>query len=151
MIFDHISNARVYAGIDPRIRRALEYLGETDLDALQPGRYELEGPDLCVIVSEYSTKQPAGGRWEAHRRFIDLQYLVRGTERVGYAPVERLQAGPDDDQKDVMWLSGSGQFASLQPGDFMILWPHDAHMPGMAIDSPAPVRKIVVKIAARQA
>ena len=148
MIFDRIANAHIYASLGQGIARALRYLGDTDLAALEPGRYEIEGTDLYVVVSEYATKQPSDGRWEAHRRYIDLQYLVRGTERIGYATVDRLEAGPYDERKDVMSLGGSGQFVTLEPGDFMLLWPHDAHMPGIAVDSPAPVKKVVVKIAA---
>jgi biofilm protein TabA len=93
------------------------------------------------------TKEQADARWEAHRRYIDLQYLVRGTERIGYALVERMRAEPYDEQKDVMWLSGNGDFATLTPGLLMMLWPQDAHMPGIAVGSPAPVKKVVVKIA----
>ncbi len=147
MIFDRITNAHIYAPLGRGIARALHYLEQTDLAALEPGRYEIEGASLYVVASEYSTKEPADGRWEAHRRYIDLQYVVRGTERIGHAMVDRLDAEPYDGQRDVMWLRGSGQFVTLEPGDFMILWPHDAHMPGIAPDSPAPVKKLVVKIA----
>jgi len=147
MIFDRLTNARIYAPLGHGIARALQYLEQTHLGALESGRHEIEGASLYVVASEYSTKEPADGRWEAHRRYIDLQYVVRGTERIGHAMVDQLEAGPYDEQKDVMSLSGSGQFVTLEAGDFMILWPHDAHMPGIALDSPAPVKKIVVKIA----
>jgi len=147
MIFDRLTNAPIYAPLGHRIGRALDYLAHTDLAAFEAGRHEIEGASVYAVVSEYVTKEPAGARWEAHRRYIDLQYLVRGTERIGHALVDQLRAEPYDEQKDLLWLCGSGQFITLEPGFFMILWPHDAHMPGIAQDSPASVKKVVVKIA----
>ncbi len=147
MIVDHISQAGLYAALGRPIETALEYLRRTDLAALSPGRHVIEGENIYASVSEYTTKPPGAGRWEAHRRYIDLQYVVKGTERIGYAPVDLLRAEPYDGEKDVTWLSGEGQFVTLVPGDFMILFPSDAHMPGMAAGEPLPVKKVVVKIA----
>ena len=147
MIFDQLSNAHLYAALGRPIETALEYLKRTDLAGLSPGRHEIEGVGIYASVSEYTTKLPDAGRWEAHRRYIDLQYVVHGTERIGHAPVDMLRAEPYDEEKDVMWLSGDGQFVTLVPGDFMLLFPTDAHMPGMAVDAPVAVKKVVVKIA----
>ncbi len=147
MVVDTVANAGRYASLGKRIARALEILTNEDLRGAQPGKYEVEGADLYYLVQSYTTKLREQGSWESHRSYIDLQYVVRGTERIGHAMVDRLDAEPYDGQRDVMWLRGSGQFVTLEPGDFMILWPHDAHMPGIAPDSPAPVKKLVVKIA----
>ncbi len=147
MIIDSITNAQMYAAVGGRIRQGLEYLQRTNLAALEPGRYEIDGANVYVLVSEYVTKELADGRWEAHQRYLDLQCLVRGTERVGHAFIDRMRAGAYDAQKDVMWLAGDGDFATLQPGTFMLLGPQDAHMPGIAAGRPGPVKKVVVKIA----
>jgi YhcH/YjgK/YiaL family protein len=158
MILDRIENARLYAGLGAPIVAALEYLTHLEPGSVMPGRHGIGGgpriaqttrntEDLYALVSEYSTKPLAQGRWEAHRRYIDLHCVVQGTERIGYAPAELLRAEPYNEEKDIMWLRGEGQFATLGPGDFMILFPHDAHMPGIALDAPAPVKKVVVKIA----
>jgi YhcH/YjgK/YiaL family protein len=93
------------------------------------------------------TKRQEEGRWEAHKRYIDLQAVVAGAERIGCVPAARLEAGPYDEERDMTWLSGSGAFLPLLPGDFMLLWPGEAHMPGIALDEPVPVRKAVIKIA----
>jgi YhcH/YjgK/YiaL family protein len=146
MIFDNISNARLYTGVSPKIQRALEYLQQTDLAALAVGRYELDGKNLFVLIQEYSSKLPEQGKWEAHRRYIDLQYIVQGSEKMGYAPISRLQQGTYDPVKDFLPLSGDGVYVTMQGGDFMLLWPDDGHKPGMAIEAPAAVKKAVVKI-----
>jgi len=148
VIIDRVENANRYLALGGRIGRALQYLRDADRTALEPGRLELEGRHLYVLVSDYVTKRQEEGRWEAHTRYIDLQVVVSGAERIGYVPAARLEAGPYDQEKDMTWLSGSGPFLPLLPGDFMLLWPGEAHMPGMALGEPAPVRKVVIKIVA---
>jgi YhcH/YjgK/YiaL family protein len=146
MITDRLDNAHLYTPLSAGIRRAFEYLENTDLQALEVGRIELDGKNLYVTSQEYTSKLPDQGKWEAHHRYIDLQYIISGTERIGYAPIGRLTMGEYNPEKDFQALTGSGDFISLTAGDFMLLFPEDAHMPGMAITNPAPVKKVVVKI-----
>lgn len=147
MIIDRLSNAHLYLSLSPNVRRAFEYLQKTDLAYLPVGIFEMDGKDLYVNSQEYNTKLPAQGKWEAHRRYIDLQYVISGTERIGYAHLSRLALGYYNAEKDVLSLMGSGDYVTLTAGDFMLLFPEDAHMPGMAIDGPVSVKKAVVKIA----
>lgn len=147
MIIDRLANSHLYAGLPPRIERAFQYLRETDLQATAVGRYELDGKNLFALVQEYSTKPRAQGRWEAHRRYIDVQYVVQGTEQIGYAHLSRLSAGEYDAVKDFLPLSGEGDYLTLSSGDFMLLYPKDGHMPGLALAEPSAVKKVVVKVA----
>ncbi len=147
MIADRLSNAHLYAAIHPRFVSAFEYLQRTDLQSLPVGRIELDGKNLYVMVQEYQTKLPEQGRWEAHRRYIDVQYVLSGKEIIRYANLGRLTLGEYDPERDFQALSGEGDNLSASSGDFVILFPQDAHMPGMAIDTPIPVKKIVVKVA----
>jgi YhcH/YjgK/YiaL family protein len=147
MITDNLSNANLYLSLSAAIRRAFEYLQHTDLPSLPVGIFELDGKILYINSQEYNSKLPDQGKWEAHRRYIDLQYIVSGTERIGYAPLRRLTAGEYNPEKDFLSLTGSGDFVTLSAGDFMLLFPEDAHMPGMAVKDPVPVKKVVVKIA----
>jgi biofilm protein TabA len=147
MITDHLTNARIYYPLGERIQRAFEYLQQADLLSLPPGRFELDGKDLYVMSQEYTSKTPAQGKWEAHRRYIDLQYITLGTERIGYAHLNRLEQGDYNPEKDFLALTGEGDFITLSAGDFMLLFPEDAHMPGMAVSDPVPVKKVVLKIA----
>jgi biofilm protein TabA len=147
MITDNIVNASLYAGLGARFQRAFDYLQKTDLAALPVGRYELDGKNLYVLIQEYSTKLPGTGKWEAHQRYIDVQYIVHGAEKMGFAMLKRMQLGAYDAAKDFQAMSGDGDALVLQSGDFMVLWPNDGHMPGMAINASSPVKKAVVKIA----
>lgn len=148
VVTDQISRAGVYSGLSPRFEQAFAFLKRQDLASLPPGTYEIDGRRVYAMVQEYQTKQAAEGKWEAHRKYIDVQYVVSGRERFGYAPAGRMTAGPYDAQSDLERPNGDGAFGELRSGEFILLWPGEAHMPGMAIEAPAPVRKVVVKIAA---
>jgi len=147
MVCDLLANAHLYSGLGPRIAQGLQFLADTDLASLAQGRHELDGTRLYALVSDYTPKPPAEGRWEAHRRYLDLQYLVSGVERMGVAPASRMRETSYDAERDLAWLDGAGDFLTLGAGQFMLLWPGDAHMPGIDAGVPGPVRKLVVKIA----
>jgi YhcH/YjgK/YiaL family protein len=102
---------------------------------------------MYALVQEYNTKLKEQGKWEAHQRYIDLQYVVQGAEGFGYANIHHLQQGEYDISKDFLPLQGEGGIIIVKSGSFILLMPEDAHMPCMAIGEPAPVRKIVLKIA----
>lgn len=146
MIIDRISNAHLYEPLSPRIKRAFDYLRRTDLAPLAPGRHDIDGDSLYVMLSQYETKPRSQGAWEAHRRYIDLQVVIQGSEQIGYSHVSRLKSGPYAADKDFMPLAGDGDFLTLSAGDFMLLFPEDGHMPGIAIGAPNPVTKAVFKI-----
>jgi len=143
MIFDQLGRA---GRADPRLAAAFAFLAGRDFSADPPGRIELQGDALYALVQEYTTKPAEAGQWEAHRRYIDVQYLVRGCERIGFAPVETLQAGAYIPEKDFLPLSGPGSSLDLSAGYFAVFYPEDAHMPGLAVKGPESVKKVVVKV-----
>jgi len=147
MVCDLLANAHLYGALGPGIARGLQFLTDTDLGGLAPGKHEIDGKRLFALVSDYTPKPLAEGRWESHRRYLDLQYVVSGVERMGVAPIDRLAAGDYDADRDMLWLSGAGDFLTFGAGQFMLLWPGDAHMPGVEAGVPGQARKVVVKIA----
>jgi YhcH/YjgK/YiaL family protein len=147
MIVDLLSNSHLYAGLNPRIDRAFAYLRQTDLAALEPGDYAIDGKNIFARALTYTTRVPENGVWEAHRLYIDLQVMVQGAERICYAPLNRLAPGAYDEAKDFLRLSGEGDSVTLPQGSFMLLWPGDGHMPCLAVGGPEPIKKVVVKIA----
>lgn len=146
MIFDTLENALRYGGLGSGLPAALKYLLETDLASLPVGRIDLDEDRLYVLVQEYATKPVAQGKWEAHRRYIDVQYLASGRERMGFANLGTLQLGEYHPEKDFQALSGTGNYVEVLAGAFVIFFPEDAHMPGLCVDQPEPVRKIVLKV-----
>jgi YhcH/YjgK/YiaL family protein len=146
MIIDHIKNASLYFGLHQRLAAGLCYLQSTNLDGFKPGRYELDGSNLFILISEYETKPKEAGRWEAHRRYFDIQYLIKGEECIGFSSLEFCRRGSYDEDKDFQEIVlAEGELMTLRPGMFMILGPQDAHMPGLVSARPQPVKKAVVK------
>ena len=148
MVKDLLTLADRYRCLGPRFARAFDYARSTDFTGMAEGTYPVGGDDVRALVQRYTTKPQAEGRWEAHRTHIDLQMIVTGEEHIGVAPLNRLVAEPYDPERDLLWLTGDGDFVTLRPGDFVLLWPDDGHMPGVAIDQPTEVLKVVFKIAA---
>lgn len=147
MVLDRLENASTYHGLSPGIALALRYLRDADFNALAPGRYEIDGNRVVATVSEYDTKSRDASAWEAHRKHIDVQYLPAGVELMGRTALAAIAAGPYDDEKDVLFGEGEGDFFPLHGDRFVILFPQDAHMPGVAAGASQRVRKVVIKVA----
>lgn len=146
MTTDSIANAARHYSLGPDIESALKYLESLDAD-IQPGRYEID--EACyAVVEDYETKPLDQKRWEAHRHHTDVQLVVSGRERMGYADRSQMRSAEYDESKDLEFLDGAGggEFATAEAGTFVIFTPDDAHMPGVSIDGPEAVRKVVVKV-----
>lgn len=150
MIHDHVSRLQIYRTLSPHIARAIEFVSSTDLSRLAAGRHEVDGER--VFATLYETQTLVGGaRWESHRKYIDLQLMLAGEECQQVADITRLDgATPYDLQKDVQFYTGTANplTVHLRDGHFVIYFPHDGHLPMIAASQPAPIRKLVLKIAA---
>lgn len=155
MIIDHIRNSVRYDGLDERLGKALAFLRDTDWSGKAPGRCEIDGDDVYAHVQQFKLLPQSEGKWEAHRRYIDVHYAVEGKERVAYAPVDSLEVyRAYDEAADYMLLRGAGSTnvytgentVVVNPGTFVVFRPEDAHMIGIAVDTPKPVTKVVVKV-----
>ena len=119
--------------------------------ALPAGKYEIEGKRIYASIYCYTTIAGKESVFEAHQKYADLQLLLGGEEQIGVIQSDKLQAKtPYDATGDViLYESGATQYSSivLQPGYFVLLFPRDIHMPGLATKVPGPVTKVVFKIA----
>ena len=148
MIFDRIENIENYKGSS--VFKALEFLKNTDFADVPPGRYELSGGSY-YMVQEYMT-DPDKNIAEAHKEYIDIQFMLNGRERVGYAPIsaekKEVEAKPGN---DVWFYECETEFLTLAPGCFAVLYPCDLHMPGTAVsENTEPCRKVVVKVKVKE-
>ncbi len=147
MIFDSLENAEIYYGLGEKFQKAFEFLKTTDLENLPLEKIRIDGDDIFAIPQKYSTKEESEGKWEAHRKYIDIQYLVSGSENIGFVLVDYLEElEPYDDEKDVEFFSGEGDYVQVHDGEFAVFFPDDAHKPGLKIESTEEVFKIVFKI-----
>jgi len=149
MILDHISNASNYAFPNALLQKGLDFLRSSEAAFMQVGRIDLAGDQLFAMMQEYPTRPEKDCFWEAHRKFIDIQYICVGAEDIGYAPLASLKViEPYDSAKDFVKLAGDGSILRIPAGMFAVFFPDDGHKPCMAPNGVvAPVRKIVVKVA----
>jgi biofilm protein TabA len=145
MIFDHIDHIDTYAAL-PGIKAIAEYLKETDLSALEPGTYEIDGRNLYVMIQEPTQKKLEEARPEAHDVYADLQLVIKGCEYMGYAP-RAIMGEPVEvrDGKDICFYEGKFSRILANEGDFAVFFPQDAHAPNIG-DPAAYEKKAVFKI-----
>lgn len=148
MIYDRIDNIATYVSISEDIRIGLVWLRDADPD-IEKGVYELS-PRVKAIVSEYTTKDVNENGYEAHRDYIDIQYLLVGEEVLCYSPLEYLkEIKAYRSEIDAGFYVETGERVldlSLGDGYFAILFPQDGHMPCICAGSAMNVKKVVVKV-----
>ena len=146
MIYDSLKHLDSYRGIHPGVLRGLELLRDTDFSQMADGRYEVDGENLFYMLQSY-TSSPANDTPEAHKKYIDIQFLISGQEKIAVGPLEEMteqvEARPEGD----IWFYRGPLSEVLVSGDkFAALWPGDAHAPCITVGEPTPCRKCVVKV-----
>lgn len=145
MIFDRIENIENYSG-SGKVYTALKFLAETDFTKIPIGKYELDGDNIYYMVQSYLTS-PDKINPEAHKKYIDIQYIVKGEEIIAVAPIQTDKTLCEaKEEKDVWFYKCDTKPLILNGGDFMVLYPSDLHLPGKAVNEPSEVLKVVVKI-----
>lgn len=148
MIYDKIDNWQLYAGISEDLRLGLEYLKNVSPDE-DLGVHELS-PHVKAIVSEYTTKKDNANGYEAHREWIDIQYLLKGSEKICYLPLECMKETKAYDAcKDAAFYEEAGvagQEMQVGNGYFAVFFPQDGHKPGLCAGECEQVKKVVVKV-----
>lgn len=147
MILDKLENATCYSGISENLNIGFEFLKNTDLAALKNGKHEIKGMEIFAIVNEEDTKKHQDCRLESHRIYADIQYIVSGKEFIGFASLNNqpvtTEYSPD---RDIIFFSGETRPIYLEAGMFVVFFPQDVHRPGMQVDGPEKVKKVVVKV-----
>ena len=128
---------------------AFKFLSTGDLSKLEVKRYDIDGDNLYVIVSEYLSKNKEKTNFEAHRKYIDIQYVISGNEVMNIAPLKTVREviTPYDAVKDIEFMTVNKVVKyKATPSNFFIFFPRDAHRPGLKDGVNSPVRKIVIKL-----
>ncbi len=153
MYLSHIATLdRDAARLPDDIRRGLRFLAGTDINSLPAGRVDIDGDRMFALIQDYDTVPKAEKRPESHARYIDIQYVARGREAIGYAPLAGDNPVEENffDSRDVQFFAAVADESDLilGTGAYAVFYPTDIHRPGCAAGAPETVRKVVVKILA---
>ena len=146
MIKDKLENAANYYSISYSIQEGFEWLKAQDLEKIEDGKYIINEENYANVQT-YTTKDNA--LYEAHREYIDIQYMVNGVEKIGVTDYKNCSSNIKyDKNKDIEFLNNNQEetFETIEQGEFLVLFPNDAHKPSIKIDTNKTVKKVVVKV-----
>ena len=150
MISDSYKNCELYFDVNSRFEKAFDFIKAAVADNRPAGKYEIDGDNLYASVQSYDTKLAADAKFEGHKRYIDIQYIVSGEEVMKVADISKMTASTAyNDAKDCTFYEDTvaASVLTLRQGEYAVFFPHDIHMPGIAPnETPASVHKIVVKV-----
>jgi len=147
MVADKLENAKLYFNLGERINKGLKYILDSDFSKSEPGIYEIEGKNIFAIVTNYKSRLPEEAKIENHKKYIDIQYIVEGSEQIGYAPYTgQNPLIAYDEDKDIAFYHCEISLIKFEQNSFGIFFPQDIHAPCIATDRPSDVKKVVIKV-----
>ena len=148
MVFDNIKNKDLYLAMHPSFKAAFNYIEKVVRDGEEVGKYEIDGRTVHAMVQEYEGKEDHP-KYEGHRRYIDIQFILSGKEIMDYANIAECDVMTEyNADKDVEFFTCDGIKTRIeaQSGDFAIFYPEDIHKPGIKYEDGTMIKKIVVKV-----
>ena len=147
MIFDEITHFHRYTPLNKSLKNYFEFLMSRDFALDNPQTYKIGTEGIYAILQEYTPKKKADKSIESHHKYIDIQFMVEGKEYLGYAYKKNLKSSGYDKEHDTEILTGDITLLPFHKNYFAILFPEDAHMPGVkSSGSTKTVKKIVIKV-----
>ncbi len=149
MIFSSIHAKEDISKYPKAIQTALEYLKSNDFVSMEPGVYEIQGKEIYAQVFDAETGTMEEKRPEVHEKFLDVQFLASGLERLGFTPdTGNYKVAERFDDRDLIFYESveNEGFIEATPGCYTVFFPEDVHRPAVAVAEPMTVRKVVVKV-----
>lgn len=151
MIKDNLLHIDYYNYLSPGIYFGLKYLRDTDFSSMANGKYEIKEGKAYAIVQDYDTKPESEGKFEAHKKFVDIQFIIEGEEQVLVGKLDGFEeTTPYDEEKDILFLTPKTDAkidsVKIKSGEYVILTQKDVHMPSISVETTSHVKKVVLKI-----
>ncbi len=132
------------------IEEALNYLKNITVTKEDAGKTFVVDDDFYYLVKASATKDLKDCKFESHKKYIDIQYIVDGHESFGLLDVCHLTANTEyNGDKDIMYYEKPNtdySVATLSSGDFITFYPHDGHMPGIKVGESSVTLKVIGKL-----
>ncbi len=138
MIVDTVENIPRYVALGGNLARGLEFLQKSFRQVMTDGKHSIQGDAVYASVATRVTEPKTAVPFEAHEKYIDIQYVFQGREALFWAPRSALVVEkPYRESEDEVLLSGDDcGMVVLVPGVFVVFFPEDGHKPGLALSAP---------------
>ncbi len=146
MIYDSLSNFSKYNSLHPYFEDVNNFLNGNIFN-LPNGTYKVNDKGTYATISEYDSKEMASCFIEHHKKYIDVQIVLKGREKFGVCNISECKSLGFDSEKDFGKLEGRVSLLDLNGSNFAIVFPQDGHMPKVCFgNKPEPIKKIVIKV-----
>ncbi|ETP71620.1 protein, YhcH/YjgK/YiaL family [Lachnospiraceae bacterium JC7] len=149
MIVDHIKNIERYRGIDENVLKALSYIKEFASDPDKgDGKYEVVPGEIILHVITKETHDRIDAKMEIHKNFMDIHYLINGSERCYVSELPSMELIDYSEETDNgFWDCRDTGSVQIKEGEFYAVWPLEPHCPLCnAGDENKVIRKIIAKV-----
>ncbi len=146
MILADLRDHARYESLNPSLRSGFEFLHRSDLAKLADGRHDIDGDNVFAIVDRGMGRGQVDSPLEFHRRYLDIQYVVKGIDLIGWSPIQdcrHLKSDFDAERDLGFYDDRPGTWCRVAAGSFAIFFPTDAHAP---LGGTGPIHKVVVKV-----
>uniref|UniRef100_UPI0032172F64 YhcH/YjgK/YiaL family protein n=1 Tax=uncultured Draconibacterium sp. TaxID=1573823 RepID=UPI0032172F64 len=129
-------------------KQAFSFIQQTNLANLTPSKIELDNKNLFIAIDEYQSKDKSQTKYEAHKKYIDIQYIISGEEQIGLCTRNKASVSegynPETDLE--FFKYDEGEYIKVTPANFVIFFPDDLHRPCIKLNQSVAVKKMVVKL-----
>lgn len=148
MIIGKIQDLERYKGLSKPIDDAIDYVVNTNLFKLEVGKYVVN-ENVIVNRQRYIGKDFKDAAPETHKKYIDLQIVLRGREAFGYAHINNPSlkvVSPYNEEKDIEKYTVKDEaLYEMTERSFALVFPEDVHRPAIKLDEHF-IEKVVIKI-----
>ncbi|MDD7305059.1 MAG: YhcH/YjgK/YiaL family protein [Peptoniphilaceae bacterium] len=147
MIFGNIKNLKEYDFLEDSIKECFAYSKNNDLLSYKKGSHEIDGDRLFVNIVEYETCDKDQRFWEAHKKYLDIHFMLDGEERIDLNFLNNMQEEDYVEEEDFLPSQGkSNSSVILRKGDFLICYPNDCHKTAIKVKESEKIKKAIFKV-----
>ena len=149
MIKDNLKNCELYLDVNDKFADAFKFLKDINQNEFTVGKKEICGDNIYASLQEYVSSVPDNNTYEAHEKYIDVQFVLSGEEKILVADInqgKKITEYDKDNDFSLYSVDSNPTVLTLSAGDFAVFYPQDLHKPCLALNEPAKIQKIVVKV-----
>ena len=147
MVYGNVMDLNEYDFLEAAVQECFDYAKSHDLETFEKGSHPIDGDRLFVNIVEYTTTAPENRFWEAHRQYLDVHLILRGTEQIDVNQIRNMELKEYVEADDFLPMDGEKRASVvLKKGDFLICYPSDGHRTAVAADGPEDIKKAIFKV-----